>query len=106
MEMFCDGGIVKVNERMEAQEKERKDIMKKRREETVQSESLALKCEVTGCSFVGLSKAGLVNHVQQRHGRLARVKEKCPFCEHSVCKQGLSMHKRFCQANPNRGRRS
>ena len=54
-----------VNESMEAQEKERKDIMKKRRKETVQSESLAMKYEVTGCHFVGLSKAGLVNHVQQ-----------------------------------------
>ena len=54
-----------VNECMETQKKERNDIMKKRRAETVQSESLALKCEVTGCGLVGLSKAGLVNHVQQ-----------------------------------------
>ena len=52
---FVMEALSNVNERMEAQEKERKDIMKKRREETVQSESLALKCEVTGCSFVGLS---------------------------------------------------
>ena len=34
---------------------------------------------MTGCGFVGLSKAGLVNHVRQRHGRLARLKEKCLF---------------------------
>ena len=54
-----------VNECMATQEKERKDVMKKRREEAVQSESLALKCEMTGCGFVGLSRAGLVNHVHQ-----------------------------------------
>ena len=38
-------------------EKEGKDAMKQRREEVVQSESLALKGEVTGCGFVGLSVA-------------------------------------------------
>ena len=57
-----------VNECMETQEKERKDVMEKRREETVQSESPALKCKMTGCGFIGLSKAGIVNDVQQRHG--------------------------------------
>ena len=44
-----------VKECMETKEKERKNIMKQRREEAVQSESLALKGEVTGRGFVGLS---------------------------------------------------
>ena len=103
---FVMEALSDVNECMEAQEKERKDIMKKRREERVLSESLALKCDVTGCGFVGLSKAGLMNHVRQQRRRLAKVKEKCPFCQRSVCKQGLPMHKRFCQVNPSRGRSS
>ena len=54
-----------VNECRETQEKERKDVMKKSREEVVQSESLALEYEMTGCGFVGLSRPGLVNHVLQ-----------------------------------------
>ena len=76
-----------VNECMATQEKERKAVMKKRREDAVQSESVALKCVMTGCGFVGLSRAGLLNHVCRRHGRLARLKEKRPFCEQNTCKQ-------------------
>ena len=95
-----------LNACMERQEKERKDVRKKRREEGVLSESSVLKCEEVGCSFVGQTKAGLVNHVRQRHGRMSRVLEECPFCGGSYHKQGLPMHKRFCQANPSRGRAS
>ena len=71
---FVMEALSNVNECMETQEKERKDVIKKRREEAVQSKSLALKCEMTGCCFMGLSKAGLVNHVRQRQERLARLK--------------------------------
>ena len=79
-----------VNECVEAQGKERKDVMKNRRAKVVQSELLALKFEMTGCGFVGLRKAGLVNFMRQRHGRVASLKEKCPFCEQNICKQGAS----------------
>ena len=44
-----------INECVATQDKERKDVMKKSREEAVQSESLALKCKMTGCGFVVLS---------------------------------------------------
>ena len=56
-----------------------------------------------GCGFIGQTKAGLVNHVRQRHGRMARMMGICPFCKEKVHKQALIMHSRFCQVNPNRG---
>ena len=103
---FVAEALADLNANMESQEKERKDVGKKRREEGVSSEALDLKCEEAGCNFVGQNRAGLVNHVRQKHGRLSRVMEKCPFCGGSYHKQGFPMHKRFCQVNPNRGRTS
>ena len=97
---FMMVALTDLNDHIERQEKERKDVRKKRR--GVLSESLALKCEETGCGFVGQSRSGLVNHVRQRHGRMARVMEKCPVCGERFCKQGFHMHKQFCQANLNR----
>ena len=47
--------VSNINECVATQDKERKDVMKKSREEAVQSESLALKCKMTGCGFVVLS---------------------------------------------------
>ena len=44
-----------------------------------------------GYDVVGQTKAGLLNHVQQRHARMARVMEKCPFCKERFCKQELPM---------------
>ena len=40
-------------------------------------ESLALKCEA-GCGFVGQTKAGVVNHIRQKHGRMGRVMRYVP----------------------------
>ena len=80
--------------------------MKERKEEKVKLESLALNCEMTGCGFVVLGKARLVILVGRQHERVPRLKEKCLFCEGSICKQALPMHKRFHQANPKGGRSS
>ena len=90
-----------LNEHKEAHEKE-KDERKKRREEGTQPAAQDWKCEEPGCDFVGQTKAGLVNHVRQRHGSMAMVVLQCPFCGQSFRKQGLTMHMRFCQTNPNR----
>ena len=60
---FVMEALSNVNKCMETHKKERNVVMKKRRKETVLSESLALKCEMTGRGFVGLSKAGLVDRV-------------------------------------------
>ena len=48
-----------LNDHMEKREKERNDVEKKRREESVTSESLVLKCEGPGCGFLGQTRAGL-----------------------------------------------
>ena len=55
--------------------------------------SLALKCKEVGCGFIRQSRAGLVNHAWwQRHGRMARVMDKYPFCEERFCKPELPKH--------------
>ena len=57
-----------LNEHKEAHEKEKKDERKKRRGEGTQPITPDWKCEEPGCDFIGQMKAGLVNHVRQRHG--------------------------------------
>ena len=90
------------NDHKEAHEKERKDERKKRREEGTQPAALDWKCDEPGCVFVGQTKAGLVNHVRQRHSSMAMVMERCAFCDEAFHKQGITMHSRYCEANPNR----
>ena len=51
----------KLNDQLEAAEKERKDERKMRREGGIQPASTEWKCEESGCAFVGQTKAGLVN---------------------------------------------
>ena len=90
----------KLNGQLEASEKERKDERKVRREEGIQPPSIELRCEEPGCMFVGQTKAGLVNHTRQRHGSKAQLQHKCTFCDKSFHKQGIPMHMRHCQMNP------
>ena len=97
------GALMDINEHMEVLEEEKKDERKRRREEGMPLKSVDLKCQETGCVFVGQTKAGLVNHVRQRHGRMSGAMEKCCFYGAMYGKQGLLMHRRFCQANLNRG---
>ncbi len=52
----------KLNERLEASEKERKDERKMRKEESIQLVSAM--CVVPGCAFVGQTEADLVNHTR------------------------------------------
>ena len=54
----------KLNVQLEASEKERKDERKMRREEGIQLASSELRCEEPRCTFVGQTKAGLVNHTR------------------------------------------
>ena len=58
----------KINKHTEVREKERKDERKQRREGNVPPESTSWLCEEAGCTFIGQSRAGLVNHVCQIHG--------------------------------------
>ena len=94
--------LADLNNHMERQEKESKDARKIRREDGVLSESMVLKCEETGCGFGWQTKAGLMNHVRQRHGRMVRVMEIGSFCKEKFHKQGLPMHSRFCWMKPNK----
>ena len=65
--------LADLNRHMKRQEKESKNARKMRREDSVLSESWAVKCEEAGCGFVGQTKSGLVNHVRRRHGRMDGV---------------------------------
>ena len=71
--------LADLNDHMEREEKERKDARK-----------------------IGQTKAGRVNHIRQKHGKMARVVEICHFCKGKFHRQGLSMHTRFCWVKPNK----
>ena len=66
---------------MEAKERSMKDELKQRRENASQELTQNIrKCAECGCGFVGRSKAGLVNHIRQKHSRAAQCLHRCPHC--------------------------
>ena len=90
-----------VNEEMEAKEQSKKDELKRRRDGISQEQSqCGWECAELGCGFVGQSKAGLMNHFRQKHGRAAQERQRCPHCEKLFQKQGITMHMRYCMDNP------
>ena len=115
--LACEGGVwrglvreatTELNQQLEASEARKKDEIKKRREgsdQTEQSQSPFL-CNVLGCAFVGQNKAGLVNHIRQRHGVMAQARVRCSHCGELFHKQGVVMHQRYCQHNPARQKRA
>ena len=71
---FVEDGAAELNCFQEEDEEKRKDELKRRREgngPSLQSQPSTLHCTEPGCDFVGQAKAGLVNHIRQRHGVLA-----------------------------------
>ena len=92
----------KMNGRLVASEKERKNELKIRREVGIMPASIELRCEEPGCMFVGQTKAGLVIHTRQRHGSTAQFQHKITFCGQSFHKHGIIMHMRHYSMNPNR----
>ena len=84
----------------EEEEARSKDQLKQRREapghppSPTPATSLPHTCTVPGCTFVGRTKAGLVNHIRQRHGVVSQVFHPCPHCGGSFHKQGLHNHSR------------
>ena len=89
-----------LNQQLELSEKEKKDQLKKRREEEVQSVSYAVSCDEPGCSFTSISNAGLINHKRQKHSPAAQLSKQCIHCYQYFQLQGFSMHMKHC-----RGRR-
>ena len=95
-----EDGAAELNYFQEEDEEKRKDELKQRREgngPSLQSQLSKLHCTEPGCDFVGQSRAGLVNHIRQRHDILAQVQLPCPLCDGLFKKQGLHNHIRFCQ---------
>ena len=111
--LACERGVwrglvreatTELNQQLEASEARKKDEIKKTREgsdQTEQSQSPFL-CNVLECAFVGQNKAGLVNHIRQRHGVMAQARVRCSHCGELFHKQGVVMHQRYCQHNPAR----
>ena len=73
--------ITDLNGKREKEDVRKKDELKRRRESPVtlghstasSTTPSAIACTVQGCSFVGRTKAGLVNHTRQKHGVTAQV---------------------------------
>ena len=87
-----------LNEEMEAAERRKKDELKQRKEATsLEQTQNGWECNEHGCHFVGRSKAGLVNHVRQKHSSVVQHQLSCPHCGKPFHKQGFSMHVRFCK---------
>ena len=89
-----------LNRSLEESAIRKKDERKLRKEgggPAVQSQHCSsLTCPEPGCSFVGQTKVGLVNHTRQKHCAGARLRLPCPKCGGLFQRQGLTMHTRFC----------
>ena len=76
----------------------REDSLKLRKEGTSQVQSEWV-CSQSGCSFRAQTKAGLVNHIRQKHSQAAQCQLQCSCCGRWVKKQGFTMHNRYCRRN-------
>ena len=84
----------RVNEEDELREKQSKDEKKKRRENRQMAAENALHCDESGCTFIALTRAGLVNHQRQAHS--PPHFSTCTICGKQFHQQGLRNHQRFC----------
>ena len=85
-----------LNEESELQEKQKKDVWKRRGEEEVTSDTMWL-CGVNSCAFGAQNRAGLVNH--QRQKSMVPKQHHCSFakfCGEHFKRQGLRNHERAC----------
>ena len=89
-----------LNDQAEATERSLKDQKKKRREERLLESEITLHCSHHSCSFRALTRAGLANHLRQRHSSIHNQKIPCDYCQQLFHQQGLGNHKRFCRAKP------
>ena len=69
---------------MKGRRKEKRELNQQHRTRSVKS--------LHGCVFVVQTKAGLVNHVRQRHDSMVMVMEWCDFCDKACQKQEITMH--------------
>ena len=90
--------VKQLNERAEEEEKQKKDVRKRLREERVVNAEEALHCDVPGCVFVAVNKGGLVNHKRQKHAQLQPVQSQ--FCSKPFQQQGLHNHQHFYPDRP------
>ena len=79
----------------EVMEKQKKNELKKRREEAVLLGFQWL-CDIRGCVFNAQSKSGLVNHQMQKHGPQASILLTCQFRGSQFHTQGLRNHEKAC----------
>ena len=92
-----------VNEELEDKEQSKKDELKHRRQAACHEHTQSgWRCSEHGCQFVGRSKAGLVNHVRQKHSRVAQIQRRCSHCGKLFQKQGFTRHEKFSKVNPAR----
>ena len=102
---FVGEALLELNCSREEEEARSKDQQKQRRDapghppSPIPATNLLHTCTVPGCTFVGQTKAGLVNHTRQRHGMASQVCHPCPHCVGLFRKQGLYNHSRFCCEN-------
>ena len=87
-----------INVQAEQEEKQRKDERKRLREQRQADVEAGLHCDLPGCSFVAVNKAGLTNHQRQRHAPTQVA--VCDFCMRTFQRQGLHNHQRFCSSRP------
>ena len=93
-----------LNEEMEAAERRKKNELKQRRVATSQEQTWSgWGCSEHGCCFVGWNRAGLVNHVRQKHSSVVQHQQSCPSLLKPLHKQGFTMHERFCKNRSTRG---
>ena len=70
-----------------------------RRENRIGEAEAMLKCPESGCGFVAQSRAGLVNHMWQKHSASAMTTVPCQFCRRSFRPQHLRNHEKFCSSH-------
>ena len=100
--------IIDLNQNKEQSEKNKKDRKKKLNVQYNNTNNICGEVNINNgvlndlvCSFSGCNKAGLANHIRQKHSQQATITILCQHCGRNFKRQGFQNHQKKCATTRN-----
>ena len=65
-----------------------------------------LVCSFSDCNKIAINKAGLANHIRQKHSQQATITILCQHCGRNFKRQGVQNHQKKCATTTRNGNHS
>ena len=65
-----------------------------------------LACSFSGCNKIAVNKAGLANHIREKHSQQATITILCQHCGRNFKRQGFQNHQKKCATTTRNGNHS